>query len=141
MHYDYKVIPAPKQLKRVKGVKSTAELTATTLSEVINATARDGWEYLRAETLSAAEPGGMFRRPTEVVETVLIFRRPRETVSPRILASRPEAAAEPAFEPAAERERALPAPVLRREPRLAAEAETATQPLRPMPRLGPADNG
>lgn len=136
MYYDYKVIPAPKQIKRVKGMKTTADQFAATLSEIINLTARDGWEYLRAETLTASEPGGMFKRGLEVVETVLIFRRPRETVSPRIAPVRPDAAEEADAPPI---ERLQPAP-MRREPKLGAGAGT-TQPLRPMPRLGPADPG
>ena len=82
--YDYKVAPAPRQVKRVKGVKTTAEAFAHTLSDAINATAREGWEYVRAETLPAQEQGGWFRRGAEVVETVLIFRRPRESLSPRL---------------------------------------------------------
>ncbi len=43
--YDYKVTPAPKQLKRIRGVSATADLFAATLAEAINAAAREGWEY------------------------------------------------------------------------------------------------
>ncbi len=147
--YDYRVTPAPKRMKRVKGVKSTAELFALTLAEAINAAARDGWEYVRAESLPAVEEGGWFRRPVEVVETVLIFRRPRETLGPRLASARADLAPVPEVvpvrlgapeRPLAERlapERGASAPV-RREPRLG-EAQEATTPLRPAPRLGPAD--
>ena len=47
--YDYKVTPAPKRVKRARGGGSTAEAFAATLSEAINAAAREGWEYVRAE--------------------------------------------------------------------------------------------
>lgn len=152
--YDYKVTPAPKRMKRVKGIKTTAELFSMTLAEAINAAARDGWEYVRAESLPATEEGGWFRRPVEVIETVLIFRRPRETLGPRLAAAKADPA--PALglgpvrigapeRPLTERlapERAIPeraAPAtLRREPRLGEQQEAAT-PLRSTPRLGPAD--
>lgn len=164
--YDYKVVPAPKQLKRVKRVTSTAELFCATLSEAINTVARDGWEYVRAETLPATEQGGLFRRGAEVIETVLVFRRPREALGPRLASQRdpaPEPDAphlgpgdrdpadrDPADRSPADRspadrsladrglaERPRPTPV-RREPRFG-EASDASKPLRPVPRLGPAD--
>jgi hypothetical protein len=153
--YDYKVAPAPRQVKRTRG-GSTAEAFSATLAEAINAAAREGWEYIRAETLPAEEPRGWFRRSAEVIETVLIFRRPRESLGPRLAAARvePEAdgprlgAVERPVERVADRhaerptERAtrpaMPAP-LRREPRLGEAVEGATQVRPGGPRLGPAD--
>jgi hypothetical protein len=153
-HYDYKVIPAPRRLKKIKGIKDTPELFAHTLTDAINEMAREGWEYVRAEQLSAEEPHGWFRRSTEVVQTVMIFRRERADLpGPRLTAVEPESA------PA----RRLPDPGPRdlhpREPeRIFAEqlhattttrptaprpepriGETSGAPLRPTPRLGPAD--
>ena len=87
MNYEYRVIPAPKRLKKIKGVSSTAELFAATLTDAINAEARDGWEYVRSEALAAEGPRGFLRRGAMVEETVMIFRRPR----------RGEAAREPAL--------------------------------------------
>lgn len=140
--YDYKVTPAPKQIKRIKGVSGTAELFAATLSDAINAAARDGWEYVRAESLPATESGGWFRRGAEVIETVLVFRRPRETLGPRLASARqPEPApavgieVEPPRAPV-ERPPTLAGP--RREPRIGEAAEVAA-PFRAGPRLGPAD--
>lgn len=144
--FDYKVIPAPKRLKRIKGVSSTAELFSATLAEAINAAAREGWEYLRAETMPASEAGGWFRRGAEVIETVLVFRRPRETLGPRLAAARADEGRVPGIEAEPPRlspgegtagERFTPSP-LRREPRLGEGGEGATS-LRPAPRLGPAD--
>ena len=56
-HYDYKVVPAPKRAKRVKGLHAPEELFAATLAEAINEVARQGWEYVRAETLHARVAG------------------------------------------------------------------------------------
>ena len=60
-HYDYKVVPAPKRAKRVRGVRGAEELFALTLTDAINEVARQGWEYVRAEHLPAEAPGGWFR--------------------------------------------------------------------------------
>jgi hypothetical protein len=154
-HYDYKVIPAPRRLKKVKGIKDTPELFAHTLTDAINEMARDGWEYIRAEQLAAEEPHGWFRRSTEVVQTMMIVRRKRPDLpGPRLSAVVPETAparrlADPGpreLHPR-EPERSLsdrmqaiettrPAP-LRSEPKI---ADTPAAPLRPLPRLGPADS-
>ena len=60
-HYDYRVIPAPKKVKRVKGVHGAEELFAATLTDAINEVARQGWEYVRAERLPAETPRGWLR--------------------------------------------------------------------------------
>jgi hypothetical protein len=136
--FDYKVVPAPRKLKRIPGMNSSADLCAATLAETLNAVARDGWEYVRAEQITAAQDGGWFRRGTEVVETVLIFRRPHETVSPRIFVAGEERApaAEPPIRPLGER---LQGAGPRREPPLGEDAGDDATPLRPSPRLGPAE--
>ena len=56
-HYEYKVVPAPRRAKRVRGVKAAEELFALTLTDAINEVARQGWEYVRAEHLPAEAPG------------------------------------------------------------------------------------
>lgn len=141
--YEYKVTPAPKKLRRVKGMSGTPELLAAMIAEAVNAAAREGWEYVRAESLPVSEPGGWFRRGAEVVETVLIFRRPRETVGPR-LASAARAEPEDVQEdlpPLGVADRgAHEAAPRRREPNLGAGRDPAVaSPLRGGPRLGPAD--
>ena len=97
-YYDYKVVPAPKRAKRVKGVHGAEDLFALTLTESINEVARQGWEYVRAEHLPAEAPRGWFRGARAAEQTVLVFRRARESAGPRLVAAtRPEpAAAEPA---------------------------------------------
>ena len=100
-HYEYKVVPAPRRAKRVRGVKGAEELFALTLTDAINEVARQGWEYVRAEHLSAEAPGGWFRGGTSGEQAVLVFRRDRETLGPRLAAVRADhdAGAPPAGEP------------------------------------------
>jgi hypothetical protein len=148
-YYDYKVIPAPKRAKRVKGVHGAEDLFALTLTEAINEVARQGWEYVRAEHLPAEAPRGWFRAPSAGEQTVLVFRRARESAGPRLVAAtRPEPAAEP---PAPEPPRPPSeqaavdrlAQRMRREPSLRLEplhgAGQEPSPLRPAPRLGPPE--
>ena len=87
-HYEYKVVPAPKRAKRVRGVKTPEDLFALTLTDAINEVARQGWEYVRAEHLSAEAPGGWFRGGSSGEQTVLVFRRDREALGPRLAAVR-----------------------------------------------------
>ncbi len=167
-YYDYKVVPAPRRMKKVRGVKDADELLALTLTEAINEQARQGWEYVRAESLTAEAPGGWLRRGREETQTLLVFRQVRETLGPRLAAtadgvttSAPEPARHPAqtrLEPRADPTpaptpvRASPQPsdrpfvdrlqgLSRGEPPLDVPPKdtSAPTPLRPNPRLGPAD--
>jgi hypothetical protein len=142
-YYDYKVVPAPKRAKRVKGVHGVEDLFALTLTEAINEVARQGWEYVRAEHMPAESPGGWFRGASTGEQTVLVFRRGREQPGPRLASVRPEY--EPAHEappvPPAERavvDRLRREPV-RLEPLIGDPEEFTATPLRPSPRLGPAE--
>jgi hypothetical protein len=145
-HYDYKVIPAPRKVKRMKGVSGADELFAHTLTDAINEVARQGWEYVRAERLPAEAPRGWLRPAQAEEQAVLVFRRPRESLGPR-LASLPEGAA--ALPPEPEPPRPVPAAeraavdrmalrFRRAEPSLSVDA--AEENGAP-PRLGPADRG
>ncbi|MFO1209913.1 MAG: DUF4177 domain-containing protein [Amaricoccus sp.] len=146
--YDYKVVPAPRRAKKIRGIKGTEELFAHTLTDAINEVARQGWEYVRAEHLPAEGPRGWFRSAAAGEQTVLVFRRARDAMGPRLAASH-EAGfdVEPAPVMATERVvRAEPAPrhrepSLRIEPLPPSEAvDPFPTPLRP-PRIGPADQG
>jgi hypothetical protein len=149
-HYEYKVVPAPRRAKRVRGVKGAEELFALTLTDAINEVARQGWEYVRAEHLPAEAPGGWFRSGAAGEQTVLVFRRDRESLGPRLAAVRADhdagAPAEAAGIPlAAERATSerVQASLRHREPQLRAEPRVGDAagetPLRPGPRLGPAE--
>jgi hypothetical protein len=147
-YYDYKVIPAPKRAKRVKGVHGAEDLFALTLTEAINEVARQGWEYVRAEHLPAEASRGWFRAPAAGEQTVLLFRRARDSAGPRLVAAtRPDPATEPPV-PEAPRPPSEQAAVdrlaqrMRREPSLRLEplpGADEPSPLRPAPRLGPPE--
>ncbi len=74
MHYEYKVIPAPQRGDKVRGARTTEDRFAQTLTAMMNAQARDGWEYVRSETLPSEERAGFTKRRTVYVN-VLVFRR------------------------------------------------------------------
>ena len=156
-HYDYKVVPAPKRAKKIKGVRTAEELFAVTLTDAINEVARQGWEYVRAEHMPAEASRGWFRSALQGEQTVLVFRRLREGLGPRLAAVRPDADTVPAaaqpIEPlaapagspsVAPGERAVIDRMRRREPSVRLEPVPGDEPspptpLRPSPRLGPAD--
>ena len=73
--YEYQVIPAPTKGEKVRGVRSGAERFALALASVMNRQGREGWEYVRAESLPAEEKSGWMRRTT-ALQHVLVFRRP-----------------------------------------------------------------
>ena len=74
MHYEYKVIPAPQRGDKVRGARTTEDRFAQTLTATMNAQARDGWEYVRSETLPSEERAGFTKRRTVYVN-LLVFRR------------------------------------------------------------------
>ena len=77
MTYEYRVVPAPTRGKKARGLKGPAERFAHALSEAINELAREGWEYLRTDTLPAEERSGLTGRTT-VFQNMLVFRRELE---------------------------------------------------------------
>ncbi len=72
--FEYKVIPAPKQGEKLRGVKTTEDRFAQTLAALMNSQSRDGWEYLRTDTLPSEERVGFTKRQT-VFLNLLVFRR------------------------------------------------------------------
>lgn len=72
--YEYKVVAAPKKGLRHKGVKGTSDRFAHTLMTLMNELGRDGWEYLRADTLPVDERSGLTGTST-TFQNMLIFRR------------------------------------------------------------------
>ncbi|MEM9011481.1 MAG: DUF4177 domain-containing protein [Pseudomonadota bacterium] len=73
--FEYKVVPAPRRAGRVKGARSSQDRFAHTLTETINELSREGWEYMRAETLPCEERGSVLRKREEHYHSVLVFRR------------------------------------------------------------------
>lgn len=87
--YEYQVIPAPARGEKIRGVKTTADRFAQTLAGIMNTQARNGWEYLRTDTLPSEERVGLTGRQT-VYLNLLVFRRPRaeaDASSPKLLAN------------------------------------------------------
>ncbi len=148
--YEDTVIPAPARGEKAKGAKTGIERFAATLTETLNEMARDGWDYVRAETLPAEERSGLTSRTT-VYHNVLVFRRALATTrsEPVIAAparTEPMPATQPESPEAAPKSpfsapmRATPKP--EEPPARAHYAEpplTAPEPAIPSgPRLGPA---
>lgn len=100
--YEYKVIPAPRRGEKAKGAKTTAERFAHALTQVMNTMGREGWEYLRADTLPCDERVGLTGKTT-AFQNMLVFRRALPAgeqplgvlplVKPALVAEAPEGAA------------------------------------------------
>ena len=74
MGYDYKVVPAPRKGEKGRGLKSSEERFALALTNVLNAMAAEGWDYLRTESLPCDERSGLTGTKT-TLHTLLVFRR------------------------------------------------------------------
>lgn len=72
--FEYKVVPAPQRGEKVRGAKTTAERFAVALMSVMNTLGRDGWEYLRADTLPCEERVGLTGKSSSFLH-MLVFRR------------------------------------------------------------------
>jgi hypothetical protein len=121
--FEYKVIPAPRRGDKARGAKTTADRFAAALSQVMNDLGREGWEYLRADTLPCEERVGLTGKAT-AFQNMLVFRRVLQT--------------EPVAEPAAPQQLAPPiltaAAAEGPAPRLITEPKEAPA----FPALGPA---
>lgn len=124
--FEYRVIPAPAKGEKDRGLKTGAERFAHALTRAMNDMAREGWEYLRADTLPAEERSGLTSKTT-VYHNLLVFRR----------AVAAGAGAEPGRAlPAPARAEAPPAEGTSDEPK--ARRLLAETPEGAAPRLGPA---
>lgn len=123
-HYEYKVIPAPRRGEKARGARTTADRFAVALTQVMNELGRDGWEYLRADTLPCEERVGLTGTATHF-QNMLVFRR--------------------ALSVAAAPERAAPVPMPMPVSAPDAQAPTVLVPMPPRvdegapPALGPAE--
>lgn len=92
--YEYKVIPAPRKGEKLRGVKTTEDRFALALTTLMNDLGRDGWDYLRADTLPVDERVG-FTGSKTTFQNLLVFRRlmPVEAeLAPKLLSAEPVAA-------------------------------------------------
>lgn len=121
--FEFKVVPAPRKGEKARGLKTTADRFAFALSGVMNDLAREGWEYLRADTLPCEERSGLTSKTT-TYQAMLVFRRPlvaAQTVTAALAAPVSPALAAPG----------AAAPV-------AAVLRTADEAAGPAPKLGSA---
>lgn len=72
--YEYKIVPAPAQGEKSRGIKTAEDRFAFALANAINGLAREGWEYVRCDTLPTEERAGLTKRRTVYVN-LLVFRR------------------------------------------------------------------
>jgi hypothetical protein len=77
--YEFKVIPAPRRGEKARGVKTTEERYALALTTLMNELGRDGWDYVRADTLPVDERVGFTGTKTSY-QHMLVFRRVIESV-------------------------------------------------------------
>lgn len=73
--HEYRILPAPRRAPRVRGARTAEQRFARALEEIINAQAREGWEYLRTDTLPCEQRQGWFSGRVTVNQTLLVFRR------------------------------------------------------------------
>ena len=74
MKFEYKVIPAPKKARKVKGLKRGDDRFAASLMQLMNELGAQGWEYQRTDTLPVESRSGLTSRST-TFQNMLIFRR------------------------------------------------------------------
>ena len=147
--YEYKVVPAPTKVKRVRGVKTTAGRYAHALGDVMNEEAARGWEYVRSDSMPVEEKPGLLKSAVENYYTMLVFRRPldassqeddAEAATPEIAAAAPVVApqivaevdgnpVEPVLNPHAGGDFPADPPMTAREPDAASETDQAVEPV------------
>jgi hypothetical protein len=78
LHYEYRVIPAPRRGVRgpsgADAPKTTEDRFALAMTQLMNSLGREGWEYQRADTLPVDERAGLTGTKTSY-QNMLIFRR------------------------------------------------------------------
>jgi hypothetical protein len=78
--YEFKVVPAPRKDEKLRGVKTVEGRFAQSLTTLMNQLGRDGWDYVRADTLPVDERSGFTGSKTSF-QYVLVFRRVLEDVA------------------------------------------------------------
>ncbi len=86
--YEFKVIPAPRRGEKLRGLKTTEDRFALALTNVMNALGRDGWDYVRADTLPVDERAGFTGTKTSF-QNMLVFRRVLDTDTEAVTAPGP----------------------------------------------------
>ena len=126
--YEFKVIPAPRRGEKAREAKTTEDRFALAMSSLMNSLGREGWDYIRADTLPCDERSGLTGTKT-TFQTVLVFRRAMPEDPPVGLTAftpRPEVVRSEVVRPEASRAEV---------PRVGAATDAPTG---PSPALGPA---
>ena len=108
--FEYKAVPAPQTGTKAKGVKSTEDRFALSLTDALNEMAAEGWEYVRAETLPCDERKGLTGSQT-TYQNILIFKRFQQHAAPLPLDAR--TTSRPLPEPLSDGFDEMPAPTPR----------------------------
>jgi len=98
-NYEYNVLPAPRRGKRAKGFKGDPARFSNVLTELMNAQAAEGWEYVKSETFPMEVKQGMFKGSSETTQCVLVFRRALEEEDAGEIVSMTQAAPQEKVEP------------------------------------------
>lgn len=112
--FEYKVVAAPRKGVKVKGANTSEERFAHALATVMNEQAKEGWEYLRTDTLPMDERKGLTGKTT-VYQNMLVFRRERaeQPAAPKVTAiAGPETVSTPRLGPPLREVSSGPAPAL-----------------------------
>jgi hypothetical protein len=72
--FEYRVVPALRRAPKVKTVASADARFALALAQKMNEMGREGWEYVRTDTLPMDERVGLTGTKTSYVN-MLVFRR------------------------------------------------------------------
>jgi len=135
--FDYKVVPAPKKARRVKGVKTTEGRFAHALAEIMNEMGADGYEYVRTDALPCEERSGFGGRK-EITQHMLVFRKVIETgLAAETITSAHLTLAERTPEPAPVYR--APEPAYEPAPHLAPEPDPMPEPVQTFQRLRATD--
>ncbi|MCV6596728.1 MAG: DUF4177 domain-containing protein [Mangrovicoccus sp.] len=92
--FEYRVLPAPSKGEKSNGAKTGETRFAATIEQVLNDQAREGWEFLRAETLPTTERQGLTGSRT-VFQTLLVFRRPKPQSPATVLSAPAQSQSQP----------------------------------------------
>lgn len=77
-NFEYKTVALSRTVnQRRKRRQSEADLVAEQLGRVLNEEAVEGWEYVRAETLTTPGQRGLLKQQGPAAYVVLIFKRAR----------------------------------------------------------------
>ena len=116
--HEYRTIPAPRRGVKARGAKSPEDRFARAVEGEMNRMAREGWEFVRSDTLPCEVRQGWFGGRATTFQTLLVFRRP--VAAPLAApAAPPLAAAAPPLPEFLRADRPAPTPPVVPEPRLA----------------------